>query len=179
MELPTTNLMIENDEQTSVTITDPKTGVTKRIPLQQAAIMVNPQTGERVFTNNASLHITRDGRIARPEEGLYCRDCGSGPWTNHAVAYCIDCQVIIGRHCCTKDQASPRCKRCRRKRFLQWLLGITPSGNAPAPREKTVAPTTRAPAPRQKPSTPAQGNIPANSEPTAPPIAPRDKNDDE
>lgn len=145
---PPNDLLVENQETVTLTITDPITRRSIIVPVQHSAVIVNPQTGARVFTSNANLQLGSDGRILKPGKGLYCHDCGRGPWAHQAVAYCTDCQIVIGRHCCTKDQTAPCCKRCRRKRFWRWLFStkpLTPPVNLPP----TAGTTEERPTPHQ------------------------------
>ena len=126
--LPPNAFIVENQETASVVLHDPVTGARRTIPVKHDAVILNPQTGERAFNSTMALQSSLDGRVIKPEEHLFCRECGRGPWAAATVAYCVDCQRVIGRHCCVKNQAQPLCKHCRHRRawkaLWSWLTGI-------------------------------------------------------
>lgn len=126
--LPPNNVLVENQETTSVIITDAKNGSVTRRATKTEAVMLNPQTGERRFETTTIKERSKDGRVGNPDEQFRCRECGSGPWSSAAIAYCAYCQTVIGKQCCVKDHATPVCRSCRRKRwwkaFFMWFFHV-------------------------------------------------------
>lgn len=116
------NVVIENQEITTVTIKHAMTGTTERVPVKQEVIALNAATGERMFQTNTDLTASLDGRIIKPEERHYCHDCQRGPYSSQAVAYCATCQAVLCRERCAKDK--PLCKRHRWIAFLGSLFRI-------------------------------------------------------
>jgi hypothetical protein len=121
---PPQELVVENQERASISIHDPLRGTPCEVPVKTDAIILNPNTGERIFHTTTSLQRTLDGRLVMPDQLHVCRECGKGPYSPAGIAYCVDCQRVIGKHCCVKNQALPLCKRHRWWRFMKALMQL-------------------------------------------------------